>query len=520
MMNLFRPRLEIVVVLVTTFLLSTMVTDANSFEFIIEPSHTSAVQGTTVTLYCSVNQDTRTFMWVRDTSIISHTIQIQGNADPDRYSVSYSSKSYNLIIENLKPEDAGTYQCVAFSSGGGITSDGANLDVISPPSQEYPLISSSVTGTIVVGETIEIVCEIEGGNPVPEIELVRGNEVIVVASGRLVYVWVTEEVDDGAVFECRARHSLWTEPRSSYSSPFQILTESPNIVLAPSTAEVTLGSTVSFVCAAAPATRAVYRWFLNNEELGSNVGRSVVIESTETASVLRLVGSREVNGLVRCQVEAANGQASAEAALTLIITEVSTQAPPTPAASTERDTQAPTLPTEATTHPPRATDTPSGPTIVPEETDTPSGPTIVPEETDTPSGPTIVPEQPASSTEGITSLTTEDLTSDSAEPPIRGASSFDTIFVASVSAIAALIGVIFIAAIGAVCYVTAKRRRKRRADMYSGANNDGDVFFRSRYISIVRSWFSPVHQDTQKTLTSFEGPTPDQSPYNTVASRR
>nr|XP_054753314.1 kin of IRRE-like protein 2 [Lytechinus pictus] len=519
MMNFFRPRLEIVVVLVTTLLLSMTATDANSFEFIIEPSHTSAVQGTTVTLYCSVNQDAGTFMWVRDTSIISHTIQIQGNADPDRYSVSYSSKSYNLMIENLKPEDAGTYQCVAFSSGGGITSDGANLDVISPPSQEYPLISSSVTGTIVVGETIEIVCEIEGGNPVPEIELVKGNEVIVVASGRLVYVWVTEEVDDGAVFECRARHSLWTEPRSSYSTPFQIVTESPNIVLAPSTAEVTLGSTVSFVCAAAPATRAVYRWFLNNEELGSNVGRSVVIESTETASVLRLVGTREVNGLVRCQVEAANGQASAEAALTLIITEVSTQAPPTPAASTERDTRAPTLPSEATTHPPRATDTPSGPTIVPEETDTPRPSSAIPASEST-EGHQEQSEQPASSTEGITSLTTEDLTSDSAEPPIRGASSFDTIFVASVSAIAALIGVIFIAAIGAVCYVTAKRRRKRRADMYSGANNDGDVFFRSRYISIVRSWFSPVHQDTQKTLTSFEGPTPDQSPYNTVASRR
>lgn len=382
---------------------------------------------------------------------------------------------------------------------------------------------------IVVGETIEIVCEIEGGNPIPEIELIKGNEIIVVASGRLVYVWVTEQVDEGAMFECRAQHSLWTETRSSFIGPFDLVTELPNIVLAPSTAEITLGSTMSFVCTAAPAPRAVYRWFLNDEELESNADGSVVIDSTFSATVLHLVGTRDTNGLVRCQVEAPNGQASADSSLTLIITEVSTQAPTTPVASTERVTQAPntrvpSLRTEA----PRETDAPStkAPTEPPRVTDAPSTKTttIAPQETHTPlpSSTTLrrqgQTDEPLSSTQGLTdSMTTGETTSDGM---VRGASSFDTIFVASVSTIASLIGVIFVAAMGAVCYVTTKRRRARRANMHSGGNTNGDVFFRSRYIGIVRSWFSPVHQDTQKTLTSFEGPTPDQSPYNTITSRR
>lgn len=382
---------------------------------------------------------------------------------------------------------------------------------------------------IVVGETIEIVCEIEGGNPIPEIELIKGNEIIVVASGRLVYVWVTEQVDEGAMFECRAQHSLWTETRSSFIGPFDLVTELPNIVLAPSTAEITLGSTMSFVCTAAPAPRAIYRWFLNDEELESNADGSVVIDSTFSATVLHLVGTRDTNGLVRCQVEAPNGQASADSSLTLIITEVSTQAPTTPVASTERVTQAPntrvpSLRTEA----PRETDAPStkAPTEPPRVTDAPSTKTttIAPQETHTPlpSSTTLrrqgQTDEPLSSTQGLTdSMTTGETTSDGM---VRGASSFDTIFVASVSTIASLIGVIFVAAMGAVCYVTTKRRRARRANMHSGGNTNGDVFFRSRYIGIVRSWFSPVHQDTQKTLTSFEGPTPDQSPYNTITSRR
>lgn len=360
---------------------------------------------------------------------------------------------------------------------------------------------------IVVGETIEIVCEIEGGNPIPEIELIKGNEIIVVASGRLVYVWVTEQVDEGAMFECRAQHSLWTETRSSFIGPFDVVTELPNIVLAPSTAEITLGSTTSFVCTAAPAPRAVYRWFLNDEELESNDDGSVVIDSTFSATVLHLVGTRDTNGLVRCQVEAPNGQASVDSSLTLIITEVSTA----PVASTERVTQAPntrvpSLPTEA----PRETDAPSTKANTPRPSFTTLPPTTLRRQVST--------DEPLSSTQGLTdSMTTGETTSDGM---VGGASSFDTIFVASVGTIASLIGVIFIAAMGAVCYVTTKRRRERRADMHSGGNTNGDVFFRSRYIGIVRSWFSPVHQDTQKTLTSFEGPTPDQSPYNTITSRR
>ncbi|XP_030851184.1 lachesin-like [Strongylocentrotus purpuratus] len=518
MMILFRSRLEIVVVLMATLLLSTT-SAADSFGFIIEPSDTTAVQGTTTTLYCSVNQDATTFMWVRDTVVIGQNLQIVGDADPDRYSVSYSSQSYSLIIEDVRPEDAGTFKCVAFSGGAGLLSRNAKLEVHAPPVQEYPSITSTVTGMIVVGETIEIVCEIEGGNPIPEIELIKGNEIIVVASGRLVYVWVTEQGDEGAMFECRAQHSLWTETRSSFIGPFDLVTELPNIVLAPPTAEITLGSQTSFVCTAAPAPRAVYRWFLNDEELESNVDGSVVIDSTFSATVLHLIGTRDTNGLVRCQVEAPNGQASADSSLTLILTEVSTQAPTGPVASTERVTQAPntrvpSLPTEA----PRETDAPStkATTIAPQETNTPRpSSTTLPRTT---LRRQAITDEPLPSTQGLTdSMTTGETPSDGM---VRGASSFDTIFVASVSTIASLIGVIFVAAMGAVCYVTTKRRRERRANMQSGGNTNGDVFFRSRYIGIVRSWFSPVHQDTRKTLTSFEGPTPDQSPYNTITSRR
>ena len=151
----------------------------------------------------------------------------------------------NLVIRSVMPSDVGSYKCVAFGSGLGLLSQAANLEVSSPPIQEYPTLTSTVTGLIAVGETIEVVCEIEGGNPVPEIELIMGDESLVTASGELVYVWVTSQADDGVVFECRAVHPLWSEARSSFIGPFRLVTEPPQIVLAPNSVEVEVRETAN-----------------------------------------------------------------------------------------------------------------------------------------------------------------------------------------------------------------------------------------------------------------------------------
>ncbi|XP_072178805.1 immunoglobulin superfamily DCC subclass member 4-like [Diadema setosum] len=538
-----------IVCLLTTFMAS-MTSADTSFGFLVEPRDTTAVQGETVTLYCSLNRLADTFMWVRDTVVISQSLQIVANNPGSRYSIFYDGTSYNLIISGVEPDDVGNYKCVAFSDGTGILSRSAELEVHAAPSEEYPTITSTVTGLIAVGETIEIVCELDGGYPIPEIELIKDDEVLVVASGRLVYAWVTDENDDGAVVECRARHPLWTDTRSSFVGPFRLVVDPPQVLLAPSFEEVEAGSVTSFICSASSAPRGSYHWFINGVEQHS--GEDIVIDTTASANILRIRGSRQNAGIVRCTVRAANGEATAEATLVVIVHDESSRAPtsevePTDVSTTKTSTKGvvttPTLLPEETNAPSTTT-----PAQVQRETGTPTTPSPPLRETSTATTPrssthsrrettrqtgsttatatqqqhdTSMPASESVATEVAERESTETATEvDATEPPVRGASSFNTIFVASVSTIATLIGIIFIVALGAFCVVTVRRARQQDQAGKKGAEGDGNVYFRSRYVSVMRSWLFPVHRDTQKTLTSFENPSPDESPYNTINSRR
>ncbi|XP_071498117.1 neogenin-like [Diadema antillarum] len=551
----------VIVCLLTTFMAS-MTSADTSFGFLVEPRDTTAVQGETVTLYCSLNRLADTFMWVRDTVVISQSLQIVGNNPGSRYSIFYDGTSYNLIISGVEPNDVGNYKCVAFSDGTGILSRSAELEVHAAPSEEYPTITSTVTGLIAVGETIEIVCELDGGYPIPEIELIKDDEVLVVASGRLVYAWVTDGNDDGAVVECRARHPLWMDTRSSFVGPFRLVVDPPQVLLAPSFEEVEAGSVTSFICSASSAPRGSYHWFINGVEQHS--GEDIVIDTTASANILRLRGSRQNAGVVRCTVRAANGEATAEATLVVIVHDESTRAPSSSARpAVETTTSREVEPTDVSPTKTSTKGVVTTPTLLPEETDSPSTTTPAPvqRETGTPTTPspplrgtstattprlrthngqettqqtdattatatqqqhdTSMPSSDSVATEVAERESTETATEvDATDPPVRGASSFNTIFVASVSTIATLIGIIFIVAIGAFCVVTVRRARQQDQAGRKGAEGDGNVYFRSRYVSVMRSWLFPVHRDTQKTLTSFENPSPDESPYNTINSRR
>ena len=224
--------------------------------------------------------------------------------------------------------------------------------------------------------------------------------------------------------------------------------------------ETIAGGAASFVCSASSAPRAHYRWFIDETEIfdGSENGR-FTIEHTGTASILQILGVFEKDsGRVLCNVEAATGQiiGLSDLAVRPYIVEV------------------------------------------PDEEVLVTGPP--PTETND-SG--------------------EDAQPDPAPPKSESPSAFNStklpIILGSVGA--AVVLLVFII-MGVILYLAKSYQSKRtgKAEPQQVDPQEDDITYRSRYVSVVRSWLFPVHQNTQSGVAAFGIDNPNAYPNATTAA--
>lgn len=419
-----------------------------TLQFINQPRDQIVHVGETVNLYCSVNNagPNGRFLWVRDDQVISQGYTITVQQDPHRYSIQGIDGDYTLRIVSAKAEDSGSYRCMVTSGGSGIMSTLGRLVVETPPEQEYPTCKSSETNEVALGESVTVSCTVAGGNPVAELTLEK-NDITVEGLERIIdgvsYTWIISEGDDGAQFKCTGTHVFWTEARSCRVGPFHVITESPTALLVPRNTDTLAGAAASFVCSAAYAPRAHYRWFLDEKEVfhGAENNR-FTIQLIQTSSILQIHGVFESDtGRVLCYVEAATGTIFAEANLVVnpyVIDD-------------------PIIPSELPI---------TGPPV--DDTDE-EHPDPAPPKDETP--------------ETFSSLN---------YPLIVGSSAAGLILVLVISIVAIL--VIF----------ARIHRRNGKAEVPTQIDPvDEDVVYRSRYVTVVKSWLFPVHQSTQAGVAAF-----------------
>ncbi|XP_072018742.1 neurotrimin-like [Amphiura filiformis] len=424
-------------------------------QFLNQPRDQIVRAGETVTMYCSVsNGENGRFMWVRDGQVISQGYTIAVEQEPHRFTIQGIDGNYNLRIVNAKTEDSGSYRCMVTSGGSGIMSNLGRLVVESPPAQEYPTCQSSESNQVAVGETVTVTCTVHGGNPASQLTILKDN---VALQGESIidgtsYQWNVLEEDDGAQFSCVGTHVFWTDPRTCRLGPYRVISEPPTALLVPRLMETIAGGAASFVCSASSAPRAHYRWFIDETEIfdGSENSR-FTIEHTAVASILQIHSVFEQDaGRVLCYVDAATG---------------------TIVASSDLEVRPYVV----------------VPVIPDDDTDLPiTGPPQVPDDTDS----------------------SEDAQPDPAPPKSDEApKAYNTaklpIILGSVGAGILVISLVILGSVLFAVKVYQDRRSGKASPSQQVDPQEDDVMYRSRYVSVVRSWLFPVHQSTQAGVAAF-----------------
>ncbi|XP_038048136.1 kin of IRRE-like protein 2 [Patiria miniata] len=440
---------------------------ADTPQFVLQPRDTSAISGETVTLYCSVSgQQGGQFVWVKDGNVITRGFSILVASDSHRFSIGMTGVgSYNLVISHTEAGDSGSYRCVVTTGGTGLISNTANLQIWSSPTVEYPTCTGAGSGEVAVGETLALACDVEGGNPKAQLFLNRGDvavETRETATG-IAYDWTVAETDESAEFICIGTQRFWAEPRTCRMGPFRLVRGPPAVSLVPAETTIQAGQSVSFLCNAESAPRAAYKWLVGGQEVDSEAGSTarMTVQTIGSSSVLLVndAGNEVQSVQILCVVNAATGTMSARAVMHVEpVYTVVTGPPPTgepSSAETDQDGQG----------------APNGGTPTEEDDEGP-----------------IIDEGP------------EDYQPSTLPMIVGGA-------VAGVAGLLILIVVIALVARRGRASSTNRSTEK----LAEGAPEDNDVYFRSRFVGIARSWLFPVHQDTQKGMAASMASQPNQS---------
>ncbi|KAB7497921.1 Irregular chiasm C-roughest protein [Armadillidium nasatum] len=143
--------------------------DNTDLRFATQPTHQTAVLGSTVVLPCRVIPRDGTVQWTRDGFGLGTIRRLDGF---DRYSMIGSNEEgdFSLKISPVTLEDDSEYQCqVSSKKGPKLRSRVARLTVFVPP--ESPSISPSPEVSATAGVNVTIKCESIGGRPAPELSL-------------------------------------------------------------------------------------------------------------------------------------------------------------------------------------------------------------------------------------------------------------------------------------------------------------------------------------------------------------
>ncbi|XP_022089818.1 uncharacterized protein LOC110978839 [Acanthaster planci] len=435
---------------------------ADTPKFVLQPRDTSVIYGETVTLYCSVSgEEGAQFVWIKDGSVITRGFSIL-TTDSHRFSIGVTGTgSYNLVITDAQAGDSGSYRCVVTTGGTGLISNTANLQVWSPPVVEYPTCSGAGSNEVAVGETVTLSCDVEGGNPKVQLFLNKGDVAVETreTTTGISYDWTVTESDEAAEFVCIGTHRFWAEPRTCRFGPFHLVHGPPSLNLVPAETTIQAGQSVSFLCSAESAPRASYTWLVGGEEVDSNGGSTarMTVHEVGSSSILlvRDVGNEDQSLQIMCVVSSATGTMSAGAVVHVEPVYTAVTGPP--------------------------------PTQEPSSKDNDSD------------------QADSDTTNDRTSAERNDENDNIAddEPEIYKPANINLVVGGAVAGVGGLlILVIVIALIFRRGRASRSRASRSTEKLAVGAQDDSDVYFRSRFVGIARSWLFPVHRDTQKGMAA------------------
>ncbi|KAK6173116.1 hypothetical protein SNE40_016635 [Patella caerulea] len=200
--------------------------------FIVEPQNTSAIQGSTTILKCTVSDRNGQVQWTKDKFALGTDRNLEWYP---RYSMigtdapvgrPYAIGEYNLQIIDVQLEDDAIYQCQvgATETVKGIRSQTAKLNVLLPP--EPPTIDGGPKIEIVKGRPTNISCRALNGKPAADVTWYRENRRIRKSvfsrsipkeDGKRVdtigIVTMNATLDDaGKTIKCLVQNEAMTEP--------------------------------------------------------------------------------------------------------------------------------------------------------------------------------------------------------------------------------------------------------------------------------------------------------------------
>lgn len=261
--------------------------------FLVQPHDSTSVVGDVVIFQCSVNITdfgSTILYWSKDNHHLSVNDRLADSLDrglKSRLSVigNRTLGEYNLMIENVRRTDVGSYICsyIGFSSGGQ-TSRPASLTVLIPPRSEFPLCfilaqtlkSTGQVDTLWPGQTARLRCVSVGGEPPATLVWKRKNATISsTKTSESIHERVLTPSDNGVAFVCEASSPALKVPKKCEVTPLKIL---PTVQVRLMTREVIEGSNASYHCEASaiPAVNTI-AWYFSGNYVGLNESERIIV---------------------------------------------------------------------------------------------------------------------------------------------------------------------------------------------------------------------------------------------------
>ncbi|XP_033635901.1 uncharacterized protein LOC117296905 [Asterias rubens] len=248
------------------------------YTFREQPSDTSALQGSTVVLHCSVEQyiNTTAIVWWSRDSVISHNKDLKLsslNTDQlQRYSISgdASRGEFNLRIVNFTATDAASYRCQMFaaSTHEGFFKFSHTAELTVAPFDPQCYVKSSVSIPM-VGDTVDLVCESRNPNYMGELRwMYSAKSLPSFLTGntsrnpvlRNVVTRVLTYKDYDARFMC------FEQSRTCFLIPLRRFIP---VLLQAADENPMIGDNLTYRCVANKDLRPLaYNWFINGHDTG------------------------------------------------------------------------------------------------------------------------------------------------------------------------------------------------------------------------------------------------------------
>ncbi|XP_077980081.1 hemicentin-1-like [Glandiceps talaboti] len=270
--------------------------------------------------------------------------------DVSRYSISTTSSTSQLTIENLQSSDfSQSMRCRARNIQGStdayveliphtITTISPTTETKSIPGAEYPLCSSDERLDMIneQGEyPIIITCESQGGDPPSQLTWVRGDQSVdfrytvytEMKISTATYEWIATRDDSGTVFTCIESHERLSAVRTCTIGPIDVK-YSPVITVQPDTVDAIPGVTLSFTCqVSANPEPSSLSWYFDNSTHVPDSRRFLVFE-TEIGVTLTIYDLQSSDAAHVIECRAINTLGSASKFLNIAVLQTTTVTPP------------------------------------------------------------------------------------------------------------------------------------------------------------------------------------------------